>query len=231
MTLTRQAEISNAARALLNELWLKRDQIWNPPPTLETLIPVRTDVIVRSLLGIRLEEPEAIAPESTGAEIAGFIDREEGRIVVAQKYRCEWRRFTMAHEIGHWVLHPQMRLRRERPLTGAERANGSRPAEEQEADLFAAELVMPRKPLTTYFQQHFGRPVSDAASSELISWLSRGDRRVNEIEFRRSRRFRAMVVSQTSCCGPTIPFPPLAARFEVSATAMAIRLEDLGLVT
>jgi hypothetical protein len=48
------------------------------------------------------------------------------------------RRFSIAHEIGHFVLHPQ-RVRPERG--GAVNAAGRR--EEREADAFAAELLMP----------------------------------------------------------------------------------------
>ena len=48
------------------------------------------------------------------------------------------RRFTIAHEIGHFVLHPG-RCRAERDGL----ANAAMLAEEREADAFAAELLMP----------------------------------------------------------------------------------------
>jgi Zn-dependent peptidase ImmA (M78 family) len=48
------------------------------------------------------------------------------------------RRFTIAHEIGHFVLHPQRRA----PERGGA-ANASWQAQEREADRFAAELLMP----------------------------------------------------------------------------------------
>ena len=47
------------------------------------------------------------------------------------------RRFAIAHEIGHFVLHPK----RCRPERGAVDEAGRR--EEREADAFAAELLMP----------------------------------------------------------------------------------------
>jgi len=50
------------------------------------------------------------------------------------------RRFTIAHEIGHFVLHPE-RCRPERG--GAVNEAGRR--EEREADAFAAELLMPER--------------------------------------------------------------------------------------
>jgi hypothetical protein len=84
---------------------------------------VPTDIIVRSLLGVALEEPEEIPadPKTPNFEIAGFMNREENRIVIAQKYKSEYRRFTMAHEIGHGVLHPGTVYHRDRPMTGGEK--------------------------------------------------------------------------------------------------------------
>ncbi len=48
------------------------------------------------------------------------------------------RRFTIAHEIGHFVLHPE----RCRPERGGA-VNEAERMEEREADAFAAELLMP----------------------------------------------------------------------------------------
>jgi Zn-dependent peptidase ImmA (M78 family) len=49
------------------------------------------------------------------------------------------RRFTIAHEIGHFVLHPQ----RLAPNRGGDPGNAARQQQEHEADQFAAELLMP----------------------------------------------------------------------------------------
>jgi len=48
------------------------------------------------------------------------------------------RRFTIAHEIGHFVLHPE----RSRPERGGG-VNAAWQSQEREADQFAAELLMP----------------------------------------------------------------------------------------
>src|SRR5260370_42472322 len=108
MTHADDQRIRRCAHDLLVKLWHRRDQIWSVSPDVNKLIPVPTDVVVRSLLGVRLEEPEEIPadPQTPNFEIAGFINREEHRIVVAQKYKSEYQRFTMAHEIGHAVLNP-----------------------------------------------------------------------------------------------------------------------------
>ena len=50
------------------------------------------------------------------------------------------RRFTIAHEIGHFVLHPGL----QRPERGG-RVNEAGRIREREADAFAAELLMPEQ--------------------------------------------------------------------------------------
>ncbi len=50
------------------------------------------------------------------------------------------RRFTIAHEIGHFVLHPGLR----RPERGGLVTEAGR-VQEREADAFAAELLMPEE--------------------------------------------------------------------------------------
>lgn len=200
---------------------------------MQELIPIPTEVIVRSVLQIDLSEPENIPPEKTGYEIAGYMDRQHRQIVVAQGFRPEYRRFTMAHEIAHWVMHPEIRYHRDRPLSGAERADASRPPEEQEADLFAAELLMPRRLLTDHFRSAFGKQIDGTnPDHELAFWLSDERRAVNEIDLcQNGVRYRALLVATVSHFGPSSYVVPLAKRFGVSPTAMAIQLEDLGLVT
>jgi hypothetical protein len=49
------------------------------------------------------------------------------------------RRFTIAHEIGHFILHPH----RLAPQRGGDPGNTAWQQQEREADQFAAELLMP----------------------------------------------------------------------------------------
>lgn len=59
-------------------------------------------------------------------------------IVLAGPSSERRRRFTIAHEVGHFVLHPQRQRAERGGLT-----NAGMQAEEREADRFAAELLMP----------------------------------------------------------------------------------------
>ncbi|MCX6373029.1 MAG: ImmA/IrrE family metallo-endopeptidase [Actinobacteria bacterium] len=59
------------------------------------------------------------------------------------------RRFTIAHEIGHFVLHEE----RCRPVHYGSVAEAGR-AEEREADAFAAELLMPEPLVREAVREH-----------------------------------------------------------------------------
>jgi len=74
----------------------------------------------------------------------------DGHAIVLRGASSEHRRrFTVAHEIGHFVLHPQ-RLAPER----GGGVNAAWQAQEREADQFAAELLMPERLVREAVVQH-----------------------------------------------------------------------------
>lgn len=109
-------------------------------------------------------DPEAIA-EAEGirvvyarfngqmsAQVAGFSDPNNSRIVVNQDLPFNRKTYTIAHELGHHVLH-QDYLSDDGKYQIFPRMNsydGPKPSEEQEADAFAANLLVPLKMLRTY---------------------------------------------------------------------------------
>jgi Zn-dependent peptidase ImmA (M78 family) len=73
------------------------------------------------------------------ASEAALESRGDGHAIVLNGASGERRRrFTIAHEIGHFVLHPE----RQRAERGGAVNSGMR-SQEREADRFAAELLMP----------------------------------------------------------------------------------------
>ncbi|HRH45286.1 MAG TPA: ImmA/IrrE family metallo-endopeptidase [Pyrinomonadaceae bacterium] len=107
---------------------------------------VRIEDIVKNI-GIELIEEDA------NDDIAGFLiknyDEKTAIIGVNKNHKPNRRRFTIAHELGHFFLHnyegvhfdgkhsgSQMFLRDEKSTKGTD-------IEEREANLFAAELLMP----------------------------------------------------------------------------------------
>jgi Zn-dependent peptidase ImmA (M78 family) len=105
--------------------------------------PVPVERIAESL-GIRVCRSE------TDDDLSGFMyrDRHEGTAVIGVNcgHSKNRQRFTICHEIGHFILHNQegvhidrrfqLKLRNKTSSEGTD-------IEEQEANLFAAEMLMP----------------------------------------------------------------------------------------
>jgi hypothetical protein len=107
-------------------------------------IPVPVEAIAEDLLGLRVEESTDLG------ECSGMLLPVERRIIVNASERMSGdvpirrHRFTIAHEVGHWICHavgspaPQPSYCRARDLgEDADRAL------EREANIFGAELLMP----------------------------------------------------------------------------------------
>src|SRR5436309_81519 len=126
MLANRQCFVRRKARHLLNDLWRRRGELGINAPNMQEFLRLAPDRTITDLLRVHLIKPEEIVrPAKRGAymEVAGYIDRKTNTIAVAQKFRAPWRRFTTAHEIGHWMLHPSLEHHRDRPLQGGERSD------------------------------------------------------------------------------------------------------------
>jgi uncharacterized protein DUF955 len=229
--------IRQEVNRLLRRAWQLRDSVWSDP-TDRLPIPVRP--LITSVLELTLEEPEEISNPAprlgsgmVSAKLGGYCDRSTRTIGIAQSLTLPVQRFTAAHEIGHWLMHQSTVSFRDLPLQGAERTNPKRSPVEREADLFAAELLMPETTIREAFAASFGEPLRLSSVDEDIAFSLRiaagRDIAVQELLTKGPRLF-AMLVSQTALFrGRT--FIPLTALFGVSATAMAIQLMELRLVT
>jgi Zn-dependent peptidase ImmA (M78 family) len=98
-------------------------------------LPVPLDAIARDLLGLHVEEDEI--------DCSGLLVPAERRVVLRASEPEPRRRFTLAHEVGHWVCqvlegHTAPVYCRDVDLSAA----ADRQLE-REANVFAAELLMP----------------------------------------------------------------------------------------
>ncbi len=126
-------------------------------------------------------DPEAIA-EAEGIEVvyatfhgkiaeqvAGYSEPQNGRIVINRDLHTNRKTYTIAHELGHHILHKAYLdndgayqvFPRMQSYGGA-----PKPPEEKEADAFAAELLVPIKFLREYVD--FASP-SELARMFLVS--------------------------------------------------------------
>ncbi|GIW56287.1 MAG: hypothetical protein KatS3mg082_2748 [Nitrospiraceae bacterium] len=142
--------------------------------------------------------------------------------------------FTLAHEAGHWRLHRHLYLRNvgqpsllpefdQRPDYVCRSSEKKKPVEWQ-ADQFAANLLMPRELVKKAWQEWRGNlePIA-------LDDLQEMRRQILTAEVLRRGGFKGgdrasddMVLEHCS--------RPLADKFQVSAEAMRIRLEDMGLL-
>lgn len=105
--------------------------------------PVAVAAIATSL-GIRVQY------EPAEEDLSGFLLRDlsyqKTLIGVNQSHPPNRQRFTIAHELGHFLLHEQEKLHVDRRFQVKLRDGNSSKGEneeEKEANLFAAELLMP----------------------------------------------------------------------------------------
>ena len=151
-------------------------------------IPVPVESIAEDLLGLRIEERLL--------EYSGMLLPAERTIVLnsAESARNDpplrRHRFTIAHEIGHWVCHClEGRAAKLEPsyCRATDIANDVDRAIEREANIFASELLMPEAAVRAAWEE---------------------------------------IVAQ----GDGDPAAAMAARLDVSPSAMGWRLFNLGLV-
>lgn len=118
--------------------------------------PVPLDAMIRSQ---SLQVQFGHFPESQ-SDVAGFIRLSERKIYINAADAPRRQTFTIAHELGHWMLHralldahPEMYrvLKRDKPAA-------SHSALEQEANGFAGRLLVPRRLLDHYWRRATVRP-------------------------------------------------------------------------
>jgi Zn-dependent peptidase ImmA (M78 family) len=99
-------------------------------------LPVPVESIAEDLLGLAIHEKELDG-------ISGLLYPEERQIYVNASDIAGRRRFTIAHELGHWVCQC-LEGRGECVMCRAEDVSPSADRSlEREANVFAAELLMP----------------------------------------------------------------------------------------
>jgi hypothetical protein len=122
-------------------------------------LPLPIEDIADSHIGLRVRDVEDLgkapgAPElDHGQTLSGLLLPARGEIWVNAEEARQWparRRFTIAHELGHWRLHRGAAEKavfcRPGSIVSADTDARTRiPAAEDEANLFAAAVLMPAR--------------------------------------------------------------------------------------
>ena len=118
-------------------------------------LPVPIEDIADSYVGLLIRDIEDLTkapgapPLAPGQHLSGLLLPDRGEIWVNAQEAEEWpprRRFTIAHELGHWQLHRHggQNVYCRSAVVDADDAEG--PAEpEEEANAFAAAVLMPAR--------------------------------------------------------------------------------------
>jgi Zn-dependent peptidase ImmA (M78 family) len=219
--------IENEVRRLQFEIWSGRDIRYQlGVPDIPTLFDPRN---VADHCGLYFDTRDRLDTDFRGGgEAAGIWQRDRSTVLVSRRFSYETQRFTAGHEIGHYILHPQVgdrTLHRERPVSGP---SINRPPLEQEADYFSACLLMPRKTVISEFNARYNSK-HPLVLNETVAYHLKLDAGVLFSQPRGSLVFAEAVARAQQF--DRHRFKSLAHYFGVSVPAMAIRLEELGLVT
>ena len=225
----RKRDIEDAAWTVQAKIWYQRDQIWpaGAPHPMEMLDP---EIAARAL-GVNFELHEQLGQfgnPGSRFEVAGMVNRERRLISVSRRFPLAVRRFTAAHEIGHWVMHPQEVQHRDRPVREIGVQYSHRSTLEQEADYFAACFLVPAKLLTSAFKARFGVHVPLVINEATAFFLNPQD---PDALFRAPEDSLDRYITLASARHyQGVPITPLFEQFGVSVTTMAIRIKELRLV-
>lgn len=221
-----KAAIEKEARRLQIEIYGRRDMRFQfGVPDIPTLFDPRN---VADHCDLYYEERDKLDTDYRGGgEAAGSWQRDRSTILVSTRFSYETRRFTAGHEIGHYILHPHVgdrTLHRELPIGGS---RCWRPPLEREADYFSACLLMPRGAIEKEFDSRFGSK-HPLVLTETVAYHMKADAGQLFAQPQGSLMFAEAVARAQQFDRPR--FKSLAQYFGVSATTMAIRLEELDLV-
>ena len=218
--------IEEEALEVQREMWDRQVSIW--PGRKVQRLDCCDPWEVAKYLKFEVQEGDLSCPDLPyGMRLGGFLNRPARLIAIADQLRPRTKRFTLAHEIGHVLLHPGMHHHREMPIHGLGEPRDPVEPEERQANHFAGCLLVPTSLLKRAFWSMFKveyLDLTDDVAYELLGedYMSLMNsapyslafhRRVGEVERFRGKQFQSLVDL-----------------FEVHPTTMAIRLRQCGLV-
>jgi Zn-dependent peptidase ImmA (M78 family) len=204
--------IEQCAISQLENLYNKIKHTLNDPTD---FYPIDIKEIIR-FNGWNVSEYDGLERFEDEQRACGRTNYEIKEVAVDLNLKEPIKRFTLAHELGHIVLHKQLndynKFRRSKlPTWTIEKTNISEISrkEEIEAQNFAAYLLMPSKAVRAHFYKLFNR---------------------NAIIIRQSSDISFKKDLQEICTYHNQDEKSLCDFFEVSIMAMSIRLKNLRLV-
>jgi hypothetical protein len=162
-----------------------------------------------------------------GFKLGGFIDRVANVIAIAEDLKPRTKLFTLAHELGHMIMHRSMQHHREIPLHGITEPRVQTDQRELEANNFAGCFLVPRRQLFKAFKDRFGDKSLKFNENIGFDLIGNSYTALRNAPYP-SDAFERVVATTDHFQGGR--FVPLHDLFRVSPTTMAIRLRECGLV-
>jgi hypothetical protein len=222
------AEVRSRAREILRRLYDLKVERAGRRLSGEDFFPVDLNSLVRDVLRWKLEEVGNLGFQADClSPVTGRCEHDSRTIYVAVDTADSERqkRFTLAHEIAHAVLHAKAAGTNRRVISALpahSRRQRRHAGPERDANIFAEELVMPEKAVRHEFSARFG-------SSTL--WIgSLQTRAIVEAKPLTSSGEDLMDAALAVATSRQDGGRSLADFFGVTPTAMAIRLLRLRLV-
>lgn len=229
-----KSSIEITARDILKKFHVLMRESTGANLSARAFFPVNARGIVTGLLSWSIDEVAEIEITGECGRVRGRCLHHEKKILVAVDAISGpgERSFTIAHEIGHAVMHGTVRDReREHDRTrSVRRRNIAREQVqrvstglEREADVFAATLLMPSVAVRKRFQEVFGTDTLWSGARIL-----RGGSSQSNVDLPEASRRAAVYQPQSP--DPAQDGRSLVEFFGVTPSAMAIRLRELGLI-
>lgn len=222
------SHIDERVRALQTEVWERRFELWNGNPPMHR-IGVLEPAVALEMLGYNVELVNTLGQfrvNGVRSEAAGEIDGDQKVVRISRRFLVPEQRFTLAHELGHAVCHPDIgRMHRDLPL---EHAGVVRNPREVEANHFGSVFLMPEMHVRAHFLKRFLAERLHLADEAVAYALCGTSADTIRMHYKGLRSFSRFVAGTGHFNGKQ--FQSLASLFGVSVTAMAIRLEELALI-
>ena len=214
------------ARKLQLELWDRQCTLW--PGETVTPLDVCDPWAAAKHLGFEVQEGW-LSSDGTrqGFQLGGFINRPAKLIAISDEQKPRTKLFTLAHEVGHLLMHPGLHHHRELPMHGLTEPRDPTDPKERQANHFAGCFLVPKKQLRRAFLACFG--VESLKLTDTVAWELLGASYASLLNSPYSSLAFERVVAQAQHFGGR-QFGALHDLFEVSPTTMAIRLRQTGLL-
>ena len=223
------SDIENAASDFQNLLWKHRDLIWlNNVPNHPAKV-LHPGIALKKALAynfIEVEQLGIVDDENGNFETAGIIDQKDRIVLISNNFDKNTQNFTAAHELGHALLHKQTILHRDRPINGSS-DNFNKSITERQADKFASNFLMPSKLVKNEFIEMFQTDKFNINELTAFNLIKDSPSKLRK-DCKNLRGLAIKLASSERYNNQS--FLSIAELFNVSITAMAIRLEELELV-